>query len=110
MNFREGFSNYSERLPNQENDQAGRWNLQNDRNNAQAPLRTFGYGLPATESLEVPVVLMVAEKPSIARTIADSLTGGKYHTRKGTRSLKQANPSTARSLNTMEVFSDNRQK
>ena len=34
-------------------------------------------------------VLMVAEKPSIARTIADCLTGGKYLTRRGICKDKQ---------------------
>lgn len=45
-------------------------------------------------------VLMVAEKPSIARTIADCLTGGKYLTRRGMLELSKASPSSARYLST----------
>jgi hypothetical protein len=39
------------------------------------------YGAPNQTAVEV---LMVAEKPSISRTIVEALSGGKYTTRKGT--------------------------
>jgi hypothetical protein len=84
MNFRGNFGNYQSEGMGQEEMQPGAFRRtphdQPPYQGSGAGMRHTGFGQGPTEFIEV---LMVAEKPSIARTIVDSLTGGKYATRKG---------------------------
>lgn len=49
--------------------------------NPQLKYEQDPYSTPMQQQMDT--VLMVAEKPSIAKTIANSLAGGRYMTRKG---------------------------
>ena len=79
MNFRGPFPPFAHdgHRHEEQNSSGFRNNLQEPSSFAPGGGRGNHYGQEPVE------VLMVAEKPSIARTIADSLAGGKYLTRKG---------------------------